>query len=109
MGDVRLSTEARCLTYNYPVHEIGEHHQPSEPRPVHLLVYREHDEVHFLELNVVTMRMLQLLESRPGKAALDQVVQELKEAGRTDAPEKIMAEGSKRLAEFARKGILRHR
>ena len=109
LGDIRLSFEARCLSYGYPVHEIGPEHQPEEPKPVHLLVYRKQDEVHFLEVNIATMRMLQLLESRSGEGALAQVAEELREGGRTQAADSVASEGLGQLSKFADLGILRVR
>ena len=62
----RLSELAWLLSYPYPVQRIGPDHQPeaADETPVHLLVYRGRDEeVHFVELNPVTHRLLAMLES----------------------------------------------
>ena len=109
LGDIRLSYESRCLSYGYPVHEIGPNHQPDVQKPVHLLVYRLNDQVHFLEVNVVTMRMLQLLESRSGECALTQVAEELRQGGRAEAAASVASEGRDQLTKFADLGIIRVR
>lgn len=72
-----------CLTYRYPVHQLGPSYQPEEPTGDHtfLVVYRNRtDEVKFLEANIVTVRLLQLLqggEALTGREALSIVGGEL--------------------------------
>ena len=56
-----VSPTAWNLTYQWPVHTIGPECVPDEPpeQPTHLVVYRDRvDEVHFLQINAVTQRML---------------------------------------------------
>ena len=70
------------LSYQYPVHKISRDYQPQEAptEATSLLVYRDsNDEVHFMESNNVTMRLLQLLEtqSMSGREALEQIALEL--------------------------------
>lgn len=55
------------LSYQFPVHRIGPDYRPSvEPeQPTFLLVYRNRlDEVHFMESNALTVRLLGLLSER---------------------------------------------
>ncbi|MGB5670669.1 MAG: putative DNA-binding domain-containing protein [Sedimenticolaceae bacterium] len=62
------------LTYSWPVHTLGPEHLPTEkpPEPTHLVVYRDLlDEVHFLQINAVTQRLLQLLKENPAQSGLD--------------------------------------
>ena len=62
------------LSYQWPVHQIGADHIPDEPptEPTHLVVYRDRlDEVHFLQINAVTQRLLQLLKENPTLSGLD--------------------------------------
>lgn len=72
-----------CLSYQYPVHRIGEHFQPTETpeQPTFLLVYRNRDDrVKFMESNAVTNRLVQLLQSEEmltGRAVLETIAQEL--------------------------------
>ncbi|WP_299947045.1 putative DNA-binding domain-containing protein [uncultured Microbulbifer sp.] len=70
------------LSYRYPVHRIGPDFQPQEPSetPTFLLVYRgRDDEVHFMEVNAVTARLLQLAseEDAMGAQLLTQIAEEL--------------------------------
>ena len=72
-----------CLSYRFPVHQIGPAYQPVElpPEASFLVVYRNRaDEVKFLEANAVTVRLLQLLQQEAGltgRAALQRVAEEL--------------------------------
>ena len=57
---------AWLLSYQYPVHRIRPDYQPSEPsdEPHYLVVYRRRDDkVRFMELNAVTAKLLQSLET----------------------------------------------
>lgn len=63
-----LSPLAWPLTYHFPVHRIGPDFQPTEPPPTatHLLVYRDRgDAVRFMQLNDVTLLLLQLMGEHP--------------------------------------------
>lgn len=62
------------LSYAWPVHLIGPQHLPSKPppEPTHLVVYRDRQgEVHFLEINAVTQRLLTLLKENPEASGLE--------------------------------------
>ena len=71
------------LTYRFPVHRLSPQFTPGEPpaEPTRLLVWRDlEDEVGFMEINVVTARLLELLadDGTPsGRAALAQIAREL--------------------------------
>ena len=71
------------LTYDWPVHRIGPEYLPETrpENPTNLVVYRDQSgEVHFLEINVVTQRLLQLLREdaqRSGRDALQLIASEL--------------------------------
>lgn len=109
-GDVRLSSEARCLQYTYPVHLIGAEHRPEQPAATQLVVYRYEDKVHFMETNLPTLRMLSLLGTLKGDEAIAKVASELDQAqpGSTNTLE-VIAQGSAQLRKFAELGILRCR
>ena len=109
LGDIRLSEEATCLSYQYPVHQIGPDHLPGQPKETHLVVFREQEEVRFMEVNVITMRLLQLLDSRSGQAALEQVVFELQQGGQDELAQKAFDAGHAQLREFASRGLFRRR
>ena len=79
-----LSPLAWALSYRFPVHRIGPDFQPGQPgkEPVYLLVYRNRqDEMGFIELNAISARLFTLLQEAnlaSGRAALEQIAQELK-------------------------------
>ena len=83
-GHPVVSPLAWPLSYNYPVHQISDEFQPDAPgeQPTHVVVYRDNkeDDVHFMELNPVTARLIYLLsedEQLTGRAALEQIASEL--------------------------------
>jgi hypothetical protein len=71
------------LSYRFPVHRLSPQFTPSEPGAelTRLLVYRDlDDEVGFIEINVVTARLLELLADdsiASGRAALEAIAEEL--------------------------------
>lgn len=71
------------LSYHWPVHQIGPEYLPdSQPDTMtYLLLYRDRDdEVHFLEINPVTARLLQLIEEEflaSTEIMLQQIAKEL--------------------------------
>lgn len=78
-----LSPLVWSLRYGYAVHRIAPGRLPKGPAaaPVHLVVWRDRgDEVHFMESNAVTARLLELMRERPatGHALLARIVRELK-------------------------------
>ncbi len=98
-----VSPLAWSLGYRYPVHQIGEHFQPTETNEeiaFYYVVYRNRkDEVGFVESNVVTARMLQLLmesELTSGAVVLDIIAGEL--AGLN--PEQVVQGGLQTLEKF---------
>jgi len=82
-GHPVISPLAWPLSYNYEVHKISEDYIPTESdaKASHIVVYRDHDdEVRFMEINVVTARLLVLLnedEKLTGRAALQKIAEEL--------------------------------
>jgi hypothetical protein len=69
-----VSSVAWNLAYAYPVHRISPDFQPQEPgdTPSFLVVYRDRDdEVHFLEINALTHRLLQVLKENETATGLD--------------------------------------
>lgn len=82
-GQPVLSPLAWIQSYRWPVHQIGPDYLPDRPAdsPVYLLIYRDRaDEVHFMELNPVTARLLHLIEqqSLPNtRAMLQKIATEL--------------------------------
>jgi len=84
-----LSPTAFCLAYQWPVHEISEHYQPSEPpeNPSFILIYRDkEEEVQYQPADPVTARIMELLQmqqdeqqknSQTGKEMLTQLAEEM--------------------------------
>jgi hypothetical protein len=79
-----LSPLAWPLVYRFPVHRLSPGHRPADPppEPTRLVVYRGRDErVGFLEINLVTARLLELLgepgTARSGRDVLTAIAAEL--------------------------------
>ncbi|PSJ18598.1 HvfC family RiPP maturation protein [Nitrosomonas supralitoralis] len=67
-----ISPFAWSLSYRFPVHKISPDFQPRAPEATqtNLIVYRDADfAVHFIEINAVTARLLQLISSNDHKSA----------------------------------------
>jgi hypothetical protein len=83
-----LSPVAWPLVYAFPVHLIGQDHQPASapPEPTCLTVYRSREDVvRFLEINPATFRLLQAIETEPGLPATDYLEHLAGELGYSDA------------------------
>ena len=83
-GPPVVSPLAWSLTYQYPVHRISPDFIPETPgsEPTRLLVYRDlADKVGFIQINLVTARLLELAENNPrrktGEQLLGQIAIEL--------------------------------
>lgn len=71
-----LSNTARNLSYQFPVHQISEDFQPTEPseQPYYFVVYRDQDdEVGFIASNPMTAILLEQLNENPGINLLELV------------------------------------
>lgn len=108
-----MSPLAWPLTYAWPVQHIGPAHIPAETpaSPTHLLVYRDaEDLVHFVELNVVSARLLSLLgensgagsTARSGRELLAQIADELDHL----KPETVIQGGLALLEDLRTRGAL---
>ncbi|SFD90948.1 DUF2063 domain-containing protein [Nitrosomonas sp. Nm166] len=82
-GIPAISPLAWPLSYHFPVHKISPAFQPKEASKTqtHLMVYRDNNfDVHFMEINPVTARLIQLISSntsQTGRALLIQIAEEL--------------------------------
>ena len=71
------------LRYRFPVHRLGPDYQPEDPpeQPTQLLVHRNlSGQVGFIEINIVTARLLELLGDDTldsGRAALERIAHEM--------------------------------
>lgn len=103
-----LAPSACNLGYRYPVHTIAPDNLPqAEPaQPTYLVVYRDRlDEVHFLEINAVTQRLLTLMREQPqatGAQHLRQIADEL----RHPHPEHVLQAGAAVLDDLRRRNIV---
>jgi uncharacterized protein len=109
-GRPALSPLAWALSYAWPVHRIAPDFQPLErpAEPTRLLVYRDRrDRVGFLETNLVTARLLELLlderGARPtGRECMLQIAAELEHP----TPASVVAGGGALLAELRARDIV---
>ncbi len=104
-----VSELAWPLAYRFPVHKISPDQQPTEPpdQPTCLVLYRDHsDEVHFLEINSVTYRLLQLLQEQPGRSGRALMVQIAEEINHPD-PGVVIDSGAALLSDLAQRGVIR--
>ncbi|NHA14833.1 DUF2063 domain-containing protein [Thioalkalivibrio sp. XN279] len=105
-----LSPLASSLAYTWPVHRISPDYQPAEPpaEPTRLLVYRDRrDEVGFIEINMVTARLLELLDVPPdarrsGRDCLLQIAAELGRPG----PEAVISAGLEILSGLRERDVI---
>ena len=107
-GQPVIAPTAWNLTYTWPVHQIGPDHLPEVPPagPTHLVVYRDRlDEVHFLEINVVTQRLLQLLKEHPGSSGLDVLETIADELGHVER-DSVLRGGADLLEELRERNII---
>ncbi len=96
------------LSYAWPVHEIGPDYLPEQQpaEPSHLVVYRDRqDEVHFLEINAVTQRLLTLLKENPqatGLELLKRIANELQHP----EPDAVIVAGNDLLADLRKRNVV---
>ncbi|MCP5431157.1 MAG: putative DNA-binding domain-containing protein [Chromatiaceae bacterium] len=96
------------LTYRWPVHRIGPAFLPTQAptEPTHLVVYRDRqDEVHFLEINAVTQRLLDLLKENRQLTGLDALNTIAAELAHQD-PAQLVAAGRELLDELHRRNVI---
>lgn len=103
----KLSALAWPLSYQFPVHQLGPDFQPSEPpeQMTFLVVYRQQEEVKFMQTNAVTVRLLVLLTENPGES-LEAVLMNLAAEMQHPQPEQIINFACALVKELAHKSIL---
>ena len=92
------------LGYSWPVHRIAPRSRVS-PTETYLLVFRDrNDQVQFIEINVFTSRLIQLLETGEytGRMALEIIAVE----SRHPSPEAVIAGGLKVMQDLAARGAI---
>ena len=107
-GHPVMSPLAWLLTYQYPVHRISEEFQPDKPsaEPGCIIVYRDgDDDVQFSEVNVITAKLLQLIDNNQSinsRTALEMIAKELPNL----TQEAVIAGGRDILEGLRDKGII---
>lgn len=102
----RLSPLAWPLSYQFPVHRIGPGFKPTEAaEPVYLLVYRtSEDDVRFMELNVTTARLLEMIRVNDGATARDLLA---RLAGELDmAEDAVLTFGAEQLTQLIEQSVV---
>jgi hypothetical protein len=95
-------------TYHYPVHQISPEYLPDSPPeiPTYLLVYRrKDDEVGFLELNPVSARLIECIQSNKGKTGL-QLLEGITEELNHPEPKVVIDGGHEIMRDMHTKDIL---
>jgi uncharacterized protein len=102
-----LSPLVRARAYTWPVHRLSAGHQPPQPppQPTFLVGYRGADDgVHFLEVNLPTARLLELIAADEGAKGRELLVRLAGELGAcAEALEPALRQ---QLEDFRRRGIL---
>jgi len=102
-----LNPLTNALAYRWPVHRISPDYQPDETpqQPTYLVIYRNPDDtVGFMELNPVSARLLNLIQSREttGREHIEQIVRELNHP----KPEVVIEGGRQTLEQLRQRNIL---
>ncbi len=108
-GPPVVSPLAWSLAYQFPVHRISADYRPAAPgaEPTRLLIYRDlSDAVGFIEINVVTARLLELAKDNPrsvsGRELLLKVAGELQHP----KPQTVVSAGTDMLQTLHRKDVI---
>lgn len=106
-SQLRLSPVAWPLSYQFPVHQIGPDFQPREvpEQNTFLVVYRQNEEIKFMQSNAVTIRLL-LLISEHNEYSLNDVFLQLAEEMNHPEPGQIVNFGLGLVRELLSKTIL---
>ena len=103
-----FSPVAWPLIYQFPVHTMGPDNLPdiAPEQPTYLVVYRNRkDEVHFLEINPVTARLIGLLQENESFTGLDAIESITKEMNHPN-PDIVKQGGQAALEELQQHGII---
>jgi hypothetical protein len=104
-GVVVLNPALMNLAYAWPVHRIGKDFRPRQPRPTHLVVYRDNDDVvQFSEISSPTGRLIDLLagDALSGRQAIRRLAGELNHPD----PQQLLGFGFSLLADLRQQGIV---
>ncbi len=103
----RLSPLAWPLSYQFPVHQLGIDFQPQEApeQNTFLVVYRQNEEIKFIQSNAVTIRLL-LLVAENGELCLHDIFLQLAKEMNHPEPQQIVNFGLGLVREMLSKTIL---
>jgi len=105
---IALSPLAWPLAYQYPVHKIGPDFLPlaASAQSTFIVVYRDiDDDVNFIEITVLTYRMLELIQAQEAILTAD-CLQQLAVESQHPNPELIISSGLEILKTLAEKTII---
>lgn len=108
MGVPVLNPVIMPQTYKYPVHQIGPNFIPDKPSevPVYLLVYRrKNDRTSFIELNPVSARLVECIQTNDNKIGM-QLLQMIVEELNHPEPQVVIKSGHEMMLEMQRKDII---
>ena len=103
-----LSPLAWLFSYRYPVHQIGPDFLPDEApqQPSYLLLYRDaEDEVHFMELNPVTARLIHLIQENAQQSS-EQMLLEIAREIQHPEPGLVIQAGMDILQDLQTRGVV---
>jgi hypothetical protein len=107
-GQPLVAPTAWPLSYAWPVHQVGPDYLPdaAPDEPTHLVVYRDRaDEVHFLQINAVTRRLLELLADNTAITGLDALTTLAVELGHAD-PDTVVESGRALLQDLRGRNVI---
>ena len=103
-----ISPVAWNLSYSYPVHRISPEMIPDAPsgEPNHLVVYRDRlDKIHFLEINAVTQRLLELIKQNAHSTGL-QILQMIADEMQHPDPDVVITAGTQLIQDLRARNII---
>lgn len=103
-----ISPVAWPLSYRFPVHKIGPSFQPQQigESQTHLIVFRDVDfEIHFIEINLITARLLQLIAANAAKSGFE-LLRKIASELNHPQPEAVIQHGLQLLNDFKARGII---
>ena len=108
-GVLAVSPVAWPLAYEFDVHHLSPDYRPDKPgdTPTFLVIYRDlNDEVHFLEINAVTAKLLELADDNPQGLSGKQLLQQVAEEMQHPDPDVVINSGQEILGQLLEKQIV---
>ena len=108
-GAPAVSPLAWSLAYQFPVHRISADYRPDAPgaEPTRLVIYRDQqDSVGFIEINIVTARLLELAQDNPQRRSGRELLQAIAAELNHPNPNTVIAGGRDILDRLKAKDVL---